>query len=218
MKLTFLLAATLNLNCGYLPVPGIAQALEAVPAQPAEGNVNAWNLGLIPTHRPEFTPAENRSRVGELRADIGNRFGLLQVLGRYVPKAGAEPIEERAFLLRGKAGDSGNLMGFLCNAGPKLDQEAVIWKGEDQDGMLFALKDGPVLAWRLATRKALGFPTKSYRPISHPPGKGQGRSVRSVGGPWNLDHTVLFQPAVQTVPCLTIKLVASARLSDAFQT
>jgi hypothetical protein len=73
---------------GVIPAPA-AQALEAagtVPAQPTE--VDAWNMGLITAHRPEFTAAENRLRMAELRADIGNRFGLFEVRGRFVPKAG----------------------------------------------------------------------------------------------------------------------------------
>jgi hypothetical protein len=36
--------------------------------------------------------------MGELRAEVGDRFGLFQVLERYVPRAGAQPVEERAFL------------------------------------------------------------------------------------------------------------------------
>jgi hypothetical protein len=70
-------------------VPRQREIAGAAP-QLTEGDVNAWNLGLITAHRPEFTPAENGLRMGELRADIGGRFGLLQVLGRHVPKTGAE--------------------------------------------------------------------------------------------------------------------------------
>jgi hypothetical protein len=50
-----------------------AQALEvagALPVQPTDGNVNAWNVGLITAHRPEVTPDENRGRMAELRADV----------------------------------------------------------------------------------------------------------------------------------------------------
>jgi hypothetical protein len=140
----FLVTAAIAAAAGSVIAVPAAQALEVartVPAQPTE--VDAWNMGLITAHRPELTPAENRLRTGELRAVIGDRFGLLQVLGRYVPKAGVEPVEERAFLLRGKANDSGNLKGFLRKAGRKFDQNAVIWKGDDQDVVLFALKDLP---------------------------------------------------------------------------
>jgi hypothetical protein len=59
-----------------------AQGLEAagtVRDQPAEGNVNAWNLGLITAHGPEFTPAENRLRMGDLRADVDGSFEVLEV-------------------------------------------------------------------------------------------------------------------------------------------
>jgi hypothetical protein len=141
---------------GGITAAPAARALETVPVQPAEGNVNAWNVGLITAHRLEFTPAENRSRMGELRADIGDRFGLLQVLGRYVPKVGGEPIEERAFLLRGKVDDSGNLKGFLRKAGRKFEQDAVIWRGEDQDVVLLALKEWRVLGLATGDKKNLG--------------------------------------------------------------
>jgi hypothetical protein len=136
-----------------------AEPVEIVRAGPRErpdGDIEAWNLGLITAHRPEFTAAENRRRMGELRADIGGRFGLLQVLGRYVPKAGAVPVEERAFLLRGKANDSGNLKGFLRKAGRKFNQDGVIWKGAGQDAILFALKEWPVLGLVDGDKKNLG--------------------------------------------------------------
>jgi hypothetical protein len=155
----FLAMAALATAAGSGIAAPAAQALEVagpVPAQPAEGNVDAWNLGLITAYRPELTPAENRRRMGELRADVGNRFGLLQVRGRYVPKAGAEPIEERAFLLRGKTNDSGNLKGFLRKAGRKFNQDGVIWKGAGQDAVLFALKEWPVLGLVDGDKKNLG--------------------------------------------------------------
>jgi hypothetical protein len=155
----FLAMAALATAAGSGIAATAAQALETagpVPAQPAEGNVDAWNLGLITAHRPEFTPAENRRRMGELRADIGDRFGLLQVRGRYVPNSEGAPIEERAFLLRGKADDSGNLKGFLRKAGRKFDQEAMILKGDGQDAILFALKELPALGLVTGDKKNLG--------------------------------------------------------------
>jgi hypothetical protein len=87
----FLLTAAVAAAAGRVICVPAAQALEAA-AQPTEDNVNAWNVGLITAHRPELTPAENWSRMAELRADIGSRFGLLEVRGRNMPKAGAEPI------------------------------------------------------------------------------------------------------------------------------
>jgi hypothetical protein len=57
-------------------------------------------VGLITVHRPEVTPDENSLRMGELRTEIGGRFGVLEVRGRYVPGDGAEPIEERAVFVR----------------------------------------------------------------------------------------------------------------------
>jgi hypothetical protein len=73
-----------------------------------------------------------------------------------MPKAGAEPIEERAFLLQGNANDSGNLKGFLRKAGRKFGQEAVIWKGDGQGAVLFALKELPALGLRIGDKKNLG--------------------------------------------------------------
>jgi hypothetical protein len=151
----FLLTAALAAAAGRVIGVPAAQALEAA-AQPTEDNVNAWNVGLITAHRPELTPAENWSRMAELRADIGSRFGLLEVRGRNMPKAGAEPIQERAFLLRGKANDSGNLKGFLRKAGRKFGQEAVIWKGDGQDAVLLALDEWPTLGLRIGDKKNLG--------------------------------------------------------------
>jgi hypothetical protein len=132
------------------------EIVRAGPRQRPEGDIEALNLGLITAHRPGLTAAQNRGRMGELRADIGNRFGLLEVRGRYVPKAGAEPVEERAFLLRGKAGDSGNLKGFLRKAGRKFNQDGVIWNGVGQDAVLFALKEWPVLGLVDGDKKNLG--------------------------------------------------------------
>jgi hypothetical protein len=152
----FLLTAALAAAAGSVIA---AQALEAagtVPAQPTEGDVNAWYVGLITAHRPEVTPDENSLRMGELRTEIGGWFGVLEVRGRYVPRAGAEPIEERAFFLRGRANDSGNLKGFLRTAGRKFGQAAVIWKGNDQDVVLFALKEWPALGLRVGDKKNLG--------------------------------------------------------------
>jgi hypothetical protein len=154
----FLLTAAVAVAAGSVIAAPAAQALEAagtVHAQPTDGNPNAWNVGLITAHRPELTAADNRGRMAELRAEIGGRFGLLQVLGRYVPQGGA-PVEERAFLLRGKANDSGNLKGFLRKAGRKFGQEAVIWKGDGQDAVLFALKEWPALGLRVGDKKNLG--------------------------------------------------------------
>jgi hypothetical protein len=94
--------------------------------------------------------------MGELRTEIGGRFGVLEVRGRYVPGDGAEPIEERAFLLRGKANDSGNLKGFLRKAGRKFGQDGVIWKGDGQHVVLFALKEWPALGLRIGDEKSLG--------------------------------------------------------------
>ena len=93
---------------------------------------------------------------GQLRADIGNRFGLYQVRGRYVPEPGAEPLEENAFLLFGSTDDSGNLKGFLRKFGRKFGQEAVIWKGYYRDVLLFALKDLPALSLANGEIKNLG--------------------------------------------------------------
>jgi hypothetical protein len=117
------------------------EIVRAGPRQRPEDDIEAWNLGLITAHRPELTAAENRLRMGELRADIGNGFGLFQLRGRYVPEPGAEPIEENAFLLFGSTDDSGNLKGFLRKFGRKFGQEAVIWKGYYRDVLLFALSD-----------------------------------------------------------------------------
>jgi hypothetical protein len=99
-----------------------------------------------------------------------------------VPKAGAEPIEERAFLLRGKTNDSGNLKGFLRTAGRKFDQDAVIWKGEDRDVVLFALKEWPAFGLLIGDKKNLWtFPAKWYRAVSRPHGKRLGWSIGPVG-------------------------------------
>jgi hypothetical protein len=154
--LTAAAATTAAFGAVATPRAEPVEIVRAGPRQRPEGDIEAWNVGLISAHRPELTASQNRGRMSELRADIGNRFGLYQLRGRYVPKAGAEPIEERAFLLRGKANDSGNLMGFLRKAGRKFDQEAVIWKGAGQDAVLFALKEWPVLGLVDGDKKNLG--------------------------------------------------------------
>jgi len=99
--------------------------IRVVPRQRPDNDIEGWNLGLMSAQRPELTPAENRLRMGELRADISNRFGRFQVRRRYIPMLGAEPIEERAFLLISKADDSGNLKGFLRKVGREFGQDAV---------------------------------------------------------------------------------------------
>jgi hypothetical protein len=155
----FLLTAAVAAATGSVFAASATQAAEAagtVHPQPTEGNVDAWNVGLITAHRPEVTPDENSLRMGGLRTDIGGRFGVLEVRGRYLPGDGAEPIEERAFLLRSKANDSGNLKGFLRKVGRKFGQEAVIWKGDGQDVVLFALKEWPALGLRIGDKKNLG--------------------------------------------------------------
>jgi hypothetical protein len=48
----------------------------------------------------------------QLRAEVANRFGLLEIRGRYISGTG-DAVDDRAFLLLGKKGaDSGNLLGF----------------------------------------------------------------------------------------------------------
>ncbi len=61
------------------------ETIQGVPRQRPDSHIEGWNLGLISAYRPELTPAENGRRMGELRADIGNRFGRLLVRGRYIP-------------------------------------------------------------------------------------------------------------------------------------
>ena len=63
------------------------ETIQGVPRQRPDSHIEGWNLGLISAHRPELTPAENGRRMGELRADIGNRFGRLLVRGRYIPES-----------------------------------------------------------------------------------------------------------------------------------
>ena len=75
-----------------------AEIIRVVPRQRPDNDIEGWNLGLMSAQRPELTPAENRLRMGELRADISNPFGRFQVRRRYIPMLGAEPIDERAFL------------------------------------------------------------------------------------------------------------------------
>jgi hypothetical protein len=128
------------------------EIVRAGPRQRPEGDIEAWNVGLITAHRPGLTAAQNRGRMGELRADIG----LYQVRGRYVPEPGAEPIEENAFRLFGSTDDSGNLKGLLRKFGRKFGQEAVIWKGYYRDVLLFALKDLPALGLANGETKNLG--------------------------------------------------------------
>jgi hypothetical protein len=71
------------------------EVVRAGPRQRPEGDIEAWDVGLmVNQRRPGLTAAQNRGRMGELRTDVGNRFGLYQVRGRYVPTPGAEPIEE----------------------------------------------------------------------------------------------------------------------------
>jgi hypothetical protein len=167
-------------------------------------NVDAWNVGLITAHRPEVTPEENSLRMGELRTDIGGRFGVLEVRGRYVPQGGAEPIEERAFFLRGKANESGNLNGFLRKAGRKFDPDAVIWKGDGKNVVLFALKEWPSLGLGDGDVELRAVPDKSDCPVSCASGRGL-RWIRSVGRPWCVDHAVVLQSTVQTGLHLIIK-------------
>jgi hypothetical protein len=91
----FLLTAALAAAAGSViaaPTAQAAKAARTVPNQPTEGNVNTWNVGLITAHRPEVTPDKNSLRMGELRTEIGGRFGVLEVRGRYVPQGGAERL------------------------------------------------------------------------------------------------------------------------------
>jgi hypothetical protein len=77
-------AATTTAAFGPVAAPR-AEPVEIVrvgPRQRAEGDIEAWNVGLISAHRPGLTAAENRRRMDELRADVGNRFGLLHAEGR----------------------------------------------------------------------------------------------------------------------------------------
>jgi hypothetical protein len=154
--LTAAAAATAAFGPVAAPRAEPVEIVRAGPRQRPEGDIEAWNVGLITAHRPELTAAQNRGRMGELRADIGNRFGLYQVRGRYVPEPGAEPLEENAFLLFGSTDDSGNLKGFLRKFGRKFGQEAVIWKGYYRDVLLFALKDLPTLSLANGEIKNLG--------------------------------------------------------------
>jgi hypothetical protein len=153
-------------------------------------------VGLITAYRPEFTAAENRRRMAELRVDSGDRFGLLQVLGRSVPQGGTEPVEERAFLLRGKADDSGNLKGFLRKAGRTFEQAGVIWKDEDRDVVLFALKECPALGLRIGDRKNLGpFRTNLVSQYHALLARGQGGASRWEGlGVWTIPSFFSRQP------------------------
>jgi hypothetical protein len=88
----FLVTAALAAAAGSVFAAPAAQAAEAagtVTAQPTEGNVNTWNVGLITAHiGRRVTPGENSLRQpadGELRTEIRGRFGVLEVRGRYVP-------------------------------------------------------------------------------------------------------------------------------------
>jgi hypothetical protein len=66
------------------------------------------------------------------------------------------PVEERAFLFWCQADDSGNLKGFLRKAGRKFGHDAVIWKGDDPDAILFTLKEWPALGLGIGSKKNLG--------------------------------------------------------------
>lgn len=140
--------------CAGLGVP-VAEASEIARAVPSN-SVEGWNLGLITAHRPELTAAENSLRTGELRADIGNRFGRFLMKGQYIPALGAEPVEERAFLLIGKADDSGNLKGFLRKVGRRFGQDAVVHKPAHGDAELHALNDLPDVDLRAGEKRSLG--------------------------------------------------------------
>jgi hypothetical protein len=134
-------------------------ALEVIqitaPAR-APSDIEAWNCGLITAYRPELTAAENKVRNAELQIEIGWRFGLLNVRGRWIKDVGAEPTDGHAFLLIGNTDDSGNLKGFLRKFGRKFEQGAVIWKGYYRDVLLIALQDFPAVGMKNGDTKNLG--------------------------------------------------------------
>jgi hypothetical protein len=78
------------------------------------------------------------------------------VRGQYIHAAGADPVEEHAFLLVGSADDSGNLKGFLRKAGRRFEQDAVIWKGYYRDVLFFALNNLPAIGMEDSDIKNLG--------------------------------------------------------------
>jgi hypothetical protein len=70
-----------------------------------------------------------------------------------LPKPGPNRLKKRAFFLRGQADNSGNLKRFLRNVGRKYGQNSVIWKGDDKDLALLALKEWPALGLRIGDKK-----------------------------------------------------------------
>jgi hypothetical protein len=126
-----------------------AEATEVMhigPRKRLESDIEGWNVGLITAHRPELSLAENIRRNSTLQGEIRKGgFGLLHWHGQYIPSAGIGPIDQHAFLVIGRADDSGNLKGFLRKAGRKFNQDGVVWKGYYRDVLLFTLKDLPGL-------------------------------------------------------------------------
>ena len=122
------------------------EIIHLVPPARQTMDIEARNIGLITAYRPEFTPAENRARNGELHADLAPLCGSLLVRGRYVEKRGLpdqRTTEIEAFLVFGSAEDSGNLKGLLRKYGRKYDQDLVVHKPYYQDAQLHALRDLP---------------------------------------------------------------------------
>ncbi len=117
-------------------------------------NIDARNLGLITTFRPELSPTENQARHRELWCELA-RCGRLLVRGCYeLPNAWA--IQAEAFLVFGNPDDSGNLKGLLRKLGRKYGQDAVLHKPYYGDARLYDLKSVPGVRLRQSGEKPLG--------------------------------------------------------------
>jgi hypothetical protein len=104
------------------------------------------------------------SRMGDLRADIGGHFWCTGGSRTFRPQDRCR---------------SGNLKGFLRKAGRKFGRDAVIWKGDDQDVVLFALKEWPALGLRIGDKKNLwGFRPNRIGQYHTLLARGKGGAVR----------------------------------------
>jgi hypothetical protein len=114
-----------------------------------------------------------------------NASGCSRCLGDTCPRPEPKPVEERAS--RGKAGDSGNLKGFLRKAGRKFEQDAVIWKGEDQDAVLIGLKEWSAFGLRIGDKNLGPFRTNQIAQYHAILARGCGRSGQWEGlGVWTM--------------------------------
>jgi hypothetical protein len=158
----FLWSAAASTVCPGVAVAQREPSPEVIRLGPPERPsiaIEAWNLGLITAHRPDFTPAENQARNGELWCDLAPFCGRLLVRGRYVENWGSLNRQEtvvEAFLVFGNSDDSGNLKGLLRKLGRKFSQDAVIHKPYYWDAQLYALTDLPGLGMSDRDMRSLG--------------------------------------------------------------